>query len=257
MTDIKYPSICDWETRIICGDRHNEINFWLELANKYGSIILELGAGTGWITIPLIRNNFQVYALDNSHEMLNILKSSYLNSGCGGELHIIQANMRSFSLDTAIIDACLIPYSAFQYLLTANDQIKCLHSIHKHLKPHGIICLDLDNNILSPPDSMNFSKLYSEFNNDLQAQITMFTSWETELISEIRTWQDYYKIEFSDGRLYDFINDISLKSVSMQKLKSLLEVAGFSIIEILGDYYSHPYQRNSDRLIITAQKPYI
>ncbi len=254
MTDIKYSDICDWETRIVCGDRQNEINFWLELANKYGSTILELGAGTGSITIPLIQNNFLVYALDNSHEMLNILKTRYLNSSCGGELHTMQADMRNFSLNTKIIDACFIPYSAFQYLLTTYDQIECLHSIHKHLKPHGIMCLDLDNNILSPPDYMNFSKLYNEFNNELQAQITMFTSWETELITEIRTWQDYYKIEFSDGRLYDFTNDISLKSISLKQLKSFLEKAGFCIIEILGDYYFHPYQRNSDRLIIIAQK---
>src|SRR5450432_2020798 len=63
------PALYDYEYR----RRRSDVTFYRELARKRlgaGGRILELGAGTGRITIPLARDGHRVVALDQSPGML-------------------------------------------------------------------------------------------------------------------------------------------------------------------------------------------
>ena len=48
----------------------SDIPFWLDLARRQGSPILELGCGTGRVLIPLAEAGYTVYGLDIDPEML-------------------------------------------------------------------------------------------------------------------------------------------------------------------------------------------
>lgn len=54
--------------------QEKDILFWLNIAKQYGDSILELGCGTGRITIPLIEAGFNVTGLDISESMLSLAK---------------------------------------------------------------------------------------------------------------------------------------------------------------------------------------
>ena len=248
-----YSDICDWETKFILGDRNNEINFWKTVAELYLGNILELGAGTGCFTIPLIKSGFNVCAVDNSAAALQKLKSKADGITGGGELNIIEADMRHLDLDKKF-SLCLATYSTFQYLLNSEDQYKCLKTINDHLPLGGTLCLDLDNDILHPPQNLPLTELYSSFNTPLKVDIIMSTSWNTDLSLNVRHWQDYYKIQYNNKLIADFTNNISLKQVSLNEITDLLTKSGFYILNIFGDYDFKDFTKESHRLIVVAQK---
>ncbi|KKL75651.1 hypothetical protein LCGC14_2052780, partial [marine sediment metagenome] len=45
-------------------DQYHDLDFYLEMAQLYGGEILELGSGTGRLTIPIARAGFSISGLD-------------------------------------------------------------------------------------------------------------------------------------------------------------------------------------------------
>ncbi|MDP8221298.1 MAG: class I SAM-dependent methyltransferase [Candidatus Stygibacter frigidus] len=253
MPVLSYHDICDWETRFILGDRIDEINFWKTIADLYLGDILELGAGTGCFTIPLIKSGFNVWALDNSAAALQKLKSKADAIADGGELKIIEADMRHLELGRKF-SLCLATYSTFQYLLNSEDQYKCLKTINDHLPLGGTLCLDLDNDIIHPPQNLPLSRLYSSYNTPLKVDIIMFTAWNTDISLNIRHWQDHYQVRYNNGSISEFTNNISLKQISLKEITDLLTKSGFYILNTFGDYDFSNFSSESHRLIVVAQK---
>jgi hypothetical protein len=59
-------------------------------------------------------------------------------------VQLVQADMRSFDLGRTFRLAT-IPFRPFQHLITVDDQLRCLRSIHRHLAEGGRLILDLFN----------------------------------------------------------------------------------------------------------------
>jgi len=116
----------DWEFDLICTNQRNDVHIWKELAKEYGSPILEICCGSGRITEELIKDGHIITAIDNSNEMLEILKAKHLPN-----IEILNSNMTTFELNIKFKFA-FISYSSFQQLLTLEEQIKCLKNIHDH-----------------------------------------------------------------------------------------------------------------------------
>lgn len=68
VTVLKYPKIYDAMYSVIIDD----INFYRTLVKPYDEIV-EYGAGTGRISIPLSMEGHRIVAIDNEPEMLNEL----------------------------------------------------------------------------------------------------------------------------------------------------------------------------------------
>lgn len=252
MPDLCFTDICDWETSLVLGDRSVEINFWKVLAENYGENILELGAGTGCFTIPLLQKGCNISALDISDNALHYLQKKAALYKDRGELQVFKADMRDFHLNEKF-SVCMASYSTFQYLTCLQDQLHCLKTIHEHLLINGVLCLDLDNDLLYSPQYYPFTKLYSEYNQQFQAQITLYTSWDTDRKNNQRNWHDYYQMAYKDGTKTDFINDISLKAISFKEINELLTSTGFKIVDVYGDYDYSMLKTASPRMIIIAQ----
>jgi 2-polyprenyl-3-methyl-5-hydroxy-6-metoxy-1,4-benzoquinol methylase len=56
----------DWEFSIMCTRQKHDAVLWKKLAEEFGGPILELGCGSGRITIPLAEQGYEVNALDIS-----------------------------------------------------------------------------------------------------------------------------------------------------------------------------------------------
>lgn len=76
-----------------------DIPFYLERANKLGGKTLELACGTGRITIPLAENGINIWGLDYSSSMLDVLnaKVSKLSENAQQNIHSILGDMINFS----------------------------------------------------------------------------------------------------------------------------------------------------------------
>ncbi|MCG2760060.1 MAG: bifunctional GNAT family N-acetyltransferase/class I SAM-dependent methyltransferase, partial [Candidatus Delongbacteria bacterium] len=73
---IETANLYDYDVRNTAKD---DIDFYFEYANKANGDILELGCGTGRLTIPFAKENFNIWGLDLSCPMLEVIRSKIEN----------------------------------------------------------------------------------------------------------------------------------------------------------------------------------
>src|SRR5271163_1056112 len=80
--------------------RAQDVNFYREIAATYGGPILELGCGTGRITMPLAESGQRITGIDISRKMLERAeqKRAALNAEQRERVRLVQGDMTRFDL---------------------------------------------------------------------------------------------------------------------------------------------------------------
>jgi SAM-dependent methyltransferase len=122
----------------------DDVAFYLDLAAKAGPRVLELGCGTGRLMVPLAEAGFRVTGLDRSPGMLAqaATKLSRLDPTIQTATRLVEGDLASFALETTF-DSILLPARVFAFLLTVDDQRACLGRVLEHLRPGGLVAIDL------------------------------------------------------------------------------------------------------------------
>ncbi|MCK5051979.1 MAG: class I SAM-dependent methyltransferase [Candidatus Cloacimonetes bacterium] len=237
----------DWEFELICTKQREDIRIWKALTNEFGGPILELCCGSGRITQELVNDGHHIFAIDNSIEMLDILKAKNLPN-----LEILKSDMTTFKLDRRFKFA-IISYSSFQQLLTLEEQIKCLSNIHDHLEDGGVLAMDINPRICEGEEILLRTHSYTAeypINNSI---VTMYTSHSIDRINQIKHWRDEYLEIAENGEERKTYVDISLKECSKDYMKLLFEKSNFEIINIYGDFDKGEVTEDSENLVYVAQ----
>jgi SAM-dependent methyltransferase len=123
-----------------------DVAFFVEFARQAKGPVLELGCGTGRVLIPMARAGIEMVGLDNSPSMLAVCrkKVSRETVDVQARVQLVQADMGQFALGQEF-RLVTIPFRAFQHLLTVDEQVSCLSSIHTHLVSGGCLVLDVFN----------------------------------------------------------------------------------------------------------------
>jgi SAM-dependent methyltransferase len=110
-----------------------------------GSTILELGSGTGRVTLPLAQAGFTVVAVDCSVPMLRVLADKSAAAQMTQRIAPLAMDMGKWSIATpysARFAAILCPFSAFTYLVDDDDRTRMLAGVRACLAPGGVLALD-------------------------------------------------------------------------------------------------------------------
>ena len=118
------------------GPLTDDVEMLLELAAS-AERVLELGAGSGRIAIPLAEAGCQVTAIDSSDAMLAAGQARMREAG----VHVVRADMRCLSIGGAF-DLLCFGLSTFQHLLRRADQLAALQSARRHLADNGRLVID-------------------------------------------------------------------------------------------------------------------
>ena len=238
----------DWEFDLICTNQKEDIRIWKAIANEFGGPILELCCGSGRITQELIKEGHIITAIDNSNEMLDILKAKNLPN-----LEILNSDMTTFKLDRKFKFA-FISYSSFQQLLTLEEQIKCLNNIHDHLEDGGVLAMDINPRICEGAENLPRTHSYTAEYALNNSTVTMYTSHKIDRINQVKHWRDDYLEIHDNGKEYRTYIDISLKECSLDYMKLLFEKCKFEIINIYGDFDEGEVTVESENLIYVVRK---
>ena len=115
-----------------CGAYSADLALWEQMASEAGGRVLELGCGTGRVSLHLARRGHEVVGLDHEQELLEELAER----GAGLELETVLDDAREFELGRPVALA-LAPMQVLQLLPGPADREACLRRVAASLQPGG------------------------------------------------------------------------------------------------------------------------
>ena len=115
-------------------------------------LVLDLGCGTGRMTLELARRGYDMTGIDYSPEMLDIARYSAEEEG--HDILWLCQDMREFEL-YGTVDAAVCCLDCINHLESKGDLESCLKLIHNYLIPDGIFIFDINGRF-------KFERIYSD-----------------------------------------------------------------------------------------------
>jgi ubiquinone/menaquinone biosynthesis C-methylase UbiE len=119
------------------GRHEKELEFYYKEFKHRTGKVLETACGTGMIFLKLLSRGIDIYGLDISEPMLDILLKKASDMGLSkAKKRVTAQNMIDFKYDMKF-DHIFIPARSFLHLSNQDEQIKCLKNIYSHLNNGG------------------------------------------------------------------------------------------------------------------------
>ncbi len=135
-TRARLPAEVVWHD-LECGGYRADLPVWHELAEAAGGRVLDIGAGSGRVTLQLARAGHAVTALDRSDVLLAALRER----AAGLDVETVCADARSFALERHDFALCVVPMQTIQLLGGAEQRIAFLRCAREHVRRGATIAL--------------------------------------------------------------------------------------------------------------------
>jgi len=234
---------------------NDDIDFYIQYANELNGNVLEVGCGTGRITIPLARAGHQVCGVDISQPMLDILaeKLKKESKATVENLEVIPGDMRNFNFNEKF-KLIFIPFRTFQNLVTDEEQKNCLQCCHQHLEDDGLIIV----NVFRPWGIIDESWIQPE-QTDYETTKNGVTVKRTHIRESVDSQNQiiyptliYYVTE--SGKTEKFYEYLQMKYFYPDQLRDLLKQNGFEVIDEFGYYDKCKLEDGSEIIFVCRKK---
>ncbi len=221
--------------------------FYMDEARQSGGRVLELGCGSGRLTLPIAQNGIEIVGADLSNPMLDRARAKARAAGV--RVQYLQADMRRFDLPGEF-SAIFIPGNSLLHLLTIEELKQCLASVRRHLAAGGRLVFDIskwDVRRLAQNPGQRYPVLH--LNDPKRGEIAIEETSSYDSAAQIRHVVWY----LSAANAADFrVIDYHLRVIFPQELLLLLEVAGFRLEARYGEFTREPFDSSSQRQVCTC-----
>ncbi|HLV98376.1 MAG TPA: class I SAM-dependent methyltransferase [Ktedonobacterales bacterium] len=245
---VEAPELYDLRT----ADVTDDIRFCVEMARSVGGPVLELGAGTGRVALPLARTGLVVTGLETSRLMLQRakLKAEQLSS----KLHVewVEGDITNFSLGGRKFRLILAPFHVLQELRDLNEIEQCLRCVAEHLEPTGKFVV-----IVQPPrwDALKVERrfLKTVYNPRTNEMVTCYQSLEVDPIWQKLRGEYEYEIWNFQGQMRQVVAPFEGSYLTCPEMALLLRAAGMQMEAVFGSFERDKLTAHSKQMIFVAQ----
>jgi ubiquinone/menaquinone biosynthesis C-methylase UbiE len=214
--------------------------------------IVDLGCGTGNLSIPLAAQGFQVTGLDLSEDMLAVAEqkqSEQPSQHRGGAVRWIQQDLREWELGEEV-DVAISFCDSLNYLLEEDDIVDAFRQTYAGLKPGGLFLFDVH----TPQQLFAYAESQPFFlNEDDVAYI-----WTSELDEErVQIEHDLtiFVKNSGSGETFRRIDEThEQRAYPLPWLAQMLKEAGFSEIQQAADFTWENPTDQTERAFFIAKK---
>lgn len=245
----------------IISDAYDKINedvdykSWADFIEKiiernYGAgkpeLVLDLGCGTGSMTLELASRGYDMTGVDCSCDMLDIARERAEKMGHGDKILWLLQDMTEFEL-YGTVDVTVSCLDCVNHLTKSSDLNKCFSLVHNYLIPDGLFIFDING-------KYKFENIYAE------------QCYVMEADGEFLTWQNFYdpksKLcdfaitlfrEEGDGT-YKRYDEVGLERMyTLKSIKNMLLKCGFEFIGAYSDFDFTDGGDDNERIYIVAR----
>lgn len=212
--------------------------------NTRPDLVLDLGCGTGRMTLELSKRGYDMTGIDYSPEMLDIARNEAEKTG-QNILWLCQ-DMREFEL-YGTVDAAVCCLDCINHLESIEDLEKCFKLVHNYLIPDGIFIFDVNG-------KYKFENIYADNTYAMEEEGGMCV-WENYYDTESKICDFYITLfeECDDGRYERYDETQSERMFTLEELKKALEKCKMEFVNAYGDLDFEPGSDENERIYIVAK----
>lgn len=207
-----------------------------------GGQVVDMGCGTGAMSIPVAQAGYRVLAADASEAMLMQAGENARQNGV--QLELVQADARSFTVGKPV-DAIIAVCDVVNYLLAEEDVRSFLRSAYTALKPGGLLLFDISSEAYLR-DTLGQGTYMRETD---QSVYVMNTTFEAGV-----SYMDVlFFDEEPDGRYVRMEEQHQLAAHKQEDIQRYLHEEGYANIRLRSDEKNETGTICEQRLHFTAQ----
>jgi SAM-dependent methyltransferase len=227
-------------------DTKENIEFFLRYASQ-AKEILDIGAGTGRIAIPLAQKGIKVFCVEPSPAMRReFLKKLGQRRDFSEKITLIAGDAASFDLGRTFPAAFLS--GSFDHFLDDQERLSSLTNINKHLDQNSKLVFDL---FLESAKDMQLSPAGTVKKNNLEYRRFVGGKHLPDGKKEVLLTFEIYE----SGKLIERIEERSLVGIiDRDKIHRLLIGTGFEVQREFSNYDFTKFQDEDSLLIVEVVK---
>ena len=226
-----------------------DVPFWLSLSEQEGGPIVEWGAGTGRLAIPLANAGYEVTGVELSERMVEEGQKK------GGTVEWVRGDMRSAELGRRYALA-VCAFNSFLCLLSLDDALAFLRNARDHLEPGGLLGIEVSafspEELVDPPGG---PELRHDFTRELpDGKLDRFSVSRYDVASQLLSMRLFYGLYGASGELEKRrAHDLTIRVTGRNELELMLRIAGFEVEAVYDGFEGEPFTAEGDHLIVLAR----
>jgi SAM-dependent methyltransferase len=215
--------------------------FYRAMATEVGGDVLELGCGTGRLSIPIAAAGHPLVALDQAPSMLAAARAKA--GAAGVRVSFVEGDMRGFDLGR-VVALVVCTCNSLAHLLAREDLVACFRSVRRHLGRGGLFAFDVVNPnlaLLARPAGDEV-----EIHRDARVEVREAASYDP--VAQVRTARFRVVTGAGEVHLAPFVQ----RQIFPQELPLLLEAAGMRLRARWGSFERGPFLGDSGNQICLA-----
>ncbi len=238
--------------------RVQDVAFYQRWARQLGGPVLELGAGSGRVSVPIARDGAHVVGLDASEAMLASARARSereLDPDGQARVRFARADMRDFSLGERF-NLVIAPFNTLLHLYEPDDFARCFQTVASHLNTGGRFIFDV--RVPAPVElARNPDRVYRArpFRHPtLGYKIRYEEQFRYDPIKQVQ----HVTIRFVPGegapkraRVREVL--LSQRQIFPNELRALLALGGLELVGRYGDFSGRPLSEHDPQQIVVAR----
>jgi ubiquinone/menaquinone biosynthesis C-methylase UbiE len=208
--------------------------------------ILELACGTGNLTIPLTKKNYDIAGIDISEEMLSVAREKAEKEGV--ELVLLQQDIAQLDFEITNLDCVLCACDGFNYITYDDDLENVFTKTYELLKEDGIFIFDISS--FYKLSTILGNNMYGENRDDIAYMWQNYFDDEENLVEMELAF--FIKDEFEKFERFEEVHQ--QRAYTEEEILDMLKSSGFKNTKVYGDFTFEAPKQDSQRIFFVCKK---
>ncbi len=222
-------------------------NYYVKIMEKFGGekgLCLDLGCGTGNMTMCLDGMGFEMIGVDSSVDMLNVAREKAMEA----ERNILFLNqdMTSFEL-YGTVSMVVSTLDCVNYITDEKALLEVFKLVNNYLDPKGLFIFDINS-------SYKLEHILGN-NTYVSDDEYIFYSWQNSYDKENKICTfDLTFFEKDEAVYYRYDETHYERAYTIEEITSLLEKAGMEVVGVYDNLTFNPPEDKSERIFFVARE---
>jgi SAM-dependent methyltransferase len=243
VTQIDYDSIAEIYDLYVTADY--DVPFFLSEVRQVNGPVLELMAGTGRLSLPLIEAGAALTCVDSSQGMLDLFARKLEQRGLHADLRCMDVCHLELP---ARFELAILPFQAFMEIVREEDQQAALHAVYGALSPGGRFICTLHNPAVRRTQVDGLLRVVGQFPADGGTLVVSgFETGGRPVVTRLQL----FELFGADGRMqWKRLLPMEFSLIERGAFERMAQSAGFRVADLYGGYNRAPFDADRSPVMI-------